>query len=66
MQGTLAARLERSMRGLLLTGCDQAGDVGHVGEQVGITLVCNLPHARIVVVPASTPLPLSTHASWTP
>ena len=48
------------MRGLLLTGCDQAGDVGHVGEQVGVALVRNLPHARIVVVPASRPLPLST------
>jgi len=39
------------LRGLL-TSCNKARDVGHVGKQVGIALVCNLPHAGVVVVPA--------------
>ena len=55
MRWTLVACLEGSIRVLLLTGCNQAGNVGHVREQVGVALVRNLPHARIVVVPALTP-----------
>ena len=53
-----AARALRDAGGgqeLQLTSCNQAGDVGHVREQVGVALVCNVPHAGIVVVPASTP-----------
>ena len=40
---------------LQLTSCDQARDMSHVGEQIGVALVCNLPHAGVVVVPALTP-----------
>lgn len=34
------------------TCCYQARNVGHVREQVGVALVCDVPHACIVVVPA--------------